>query len=64
LHTTIRVVAVAGLECCSLSTATATRTQQYKNNKKVRDFNELHSPVTHQPAIETTQCYATFLFYS
>jgi len=43
---TIRVVAVAGLESASLSTATATRTQ-YKNNKKVRDFNELHSDVAH-----------------
>jgi len=52
---TIRVVSVAGLESAFLSTDTATRTQ-YKNNKKVRDFNELHSPVAYQPAIGTTHC--------
>jgi len=44
LHATIRVVAVAGLESALLSTDTATRTQ-YKNNKKVRDFNELRLPL-------------------
>jgi hypothetical protein len=55
LAITIRVVSVAGLESAFLSTDTATRTQ-YKNNKKVRDFNEMSSPVTHQPAIGTTQC--------
>jgi len=55
LPPTIRVVSVAGLESAFLSTATATRTQ-YKNNKKVRDFNELTSLVAHQPAIGTTHC--------
>jgi len=40
LPTTIRVVAVAGLESAFLSTDTATRTQ-LKDNEKVRDFNEL-----------------------
>jgi hypothetical protein len=52
---TIRVVSVAGLESAFLSTATATRTP-IKNNKKVRGFNEMSSPVTHQHAIATTQC--------
>jgi len=55
LHATLRVVAVAGLESAFVSTATATRTQ-YKDNKKVRDFNEPNSPLIHPPAIETTQC--------
>jgi hypothetical protein len=55
LQVTIRVVSVAGLESAFLSTSTATRTQ-YKNNKKVRDFNELNSPVAPQPAIGTTHC--------
>jgi hypothetical protein len=54
LRITIRVVSVAGLESAFLSTDTATRTfipawGQYKNNKKVRDFNELGSPVSPQP---------------
>jgi len=35
---------------------------QYKYNKNMRDFNELCSPVAHQPAIGTTQCYAQALF--
>jgi len=55
LGITIRVVAVAGLESAFVSTDTATRTQ-YKNSKKVREFNELLSPVAHQPAIGTTHC--------
>jgi hypothetical protein len=55
LLVTISVVYVAGLESASVSTNTATRTP-YKNNKKVRDFNELLSPVAHQPAIEITHC--------
>jgi len=46
LGITISVVTVAGLESAFVSTDTATRTQ-YKNNKKVRDFNELLSPVVH-----------------
>jgi len=62
LHVTIRVVSVAGLESAFLSTDTATRTQ-YKNNKKVREFNELRSTITHQPAIGTTHCYRSFLFF-
>jgi hypothetical protein len=34
----------------------------YKNNKKVRDFKELHLPFTHQPALTTTCCYVQVLF--
>jgi len=59
---TIRVVAVAGLESAFLSTDTATRTQ-YKNNKKVRDFNDLRSDVAHQPAIGTTQCCTKYFYF-
>jgi len=61
LLVTISVVTVAGLESAFLSADTETRTQ-FKNNKKVRDFNELHTPVAHQPAIGTTQCCVKCLF--
>jgi len=63
LPTTIRVVSVAGLESAFQSTDTATRTQ-YKNNKKVRDFNEQGRPDTAQPAIGTTHCYPTCFFFN
>jgi hypothetical protein len=55
MSTTIRVVAVAGLESYSLLTDAATRTA-YKNNKNVWDFKVIQSPFSHHPALTTTWC--------
>jgi hypothetical protein len=51
----LSVVSVAGLDSASLSNDTATH-KPYKNNKKVWDSKVMSAPITHQPAIETTQC--------